>query len=170
MNSLDFPRGVVLTPAEEKRIAKELSAPVAWPTLALAVVLPAAHWTVVGLGLARIMPLWVCALILTFTSYAHYTLVHESIHGNLAPGHPLLRWLNPLVGWIGTLGLAFNWPMMLRSHALHHAHTNTDEDPDIFVKGTFAAAAGQMVPAHRDRRDDPVDRAPVHRARPIPGG
>ena len=104
----------------------------------MAVVLPAAHWTVIGLGLARILPLWACALILTPTSYAHYTLVHESIHGNLAPGHPRLRWLNTLVGWVGALGLAFNWPIMMRGHALHHAHTNTDQDPDIHVKGTFA--------------------------------
>ena len=138
MNSVDIPRGGVLAPAEEKRIAKDLSPPVAWPTLALAVVLPTAHWTVIGLGLARILPLWACALILTPTAYAHYTLVHESIHGNLAPGHPRLRWLNTLVGWVGALGLAYNWPMLMRGHVLHHAHTNTDQDPDIHVKGTFA--------------------------------
>ena len=50
MNSISFAHGV--TPAEEKRAAKNLSPPVAWPTLAMAVVLPAAHWAVVGLGLA----------------------------------------------------------------------------------------------------------------------
>ena len=137
MNSIDFPHGFVLPPAEEKRIARDLSPAVAWPTLAMAVLLPAAHWTVVGLGFARIAPLWACVLILAPLSYAHYTLVHESIHGNLAPGYPRLRWLNSLVGWVGALGLAFNWPMMKRTHALHHAHTNTDDDPDIFVKGTL---------------------------------
>ena len=131
----------VLTPAEEKRIAKALSPGVAWPTLAMAVLLPATHWTIVGLGLARVLPLWVCAIVLTATAYAHYTLVHESIHGNLAPGFPRLRWLNTLVGWLGALGLCYNWPMMMRGHALHHAHTNTDDDPDIGVKGTL----GQLV-------------------------
>ena len=138
MNSLDFRPGAVLAPAEEKRMARELSPATAWPTLSLAVVLPAVHWTVVGLGLAGVVPLPLCTLILTPTSYAHYTLVHECIHGNLAPGHPRMRWLNTLVGWVGALGLAFNWPMMLRQHALHHAHTNTEDDPDIFVKGTLA--------------------------------
>ena len=127
----------VLTPLEEKRLAKSLSPDIAWPTLVMAVLLPTVHWTVVGLGLARILPLWVCALILTPLSYAHYTLVHESIHGNLAPGHSQLRWLNTLVGWVGALGLGFNWPMMMRGHALHHAHTNSHDDPDIEVKGSF---------------------------------
>ncbi len=126
-----------LSPADEKRCARALSPPVAWPTLAMAVALPIAQWTVAGLGLAGVLPLWACAAILTLTAYAHYTLVHESIHGNLAPGHPRLRWLNTLVGWVGALGLCYNWPMMMRGHALHHAHTNTDDDPDIHVKGTL---------------------------------
>ncbi len=126
-----------LSPADEKRCARALSPPVAWPTLAMAVVLPMAQWTIVGLGFAGGLPLWICAPILTATAYAHYTLVHESIHGNLAPGFPRLRWLNTVVGWLGALGLCFNWPMMMRGHALHHAHTNTDQDPDIDVKGTL---------------------------------
>lgn len=135
MNSISFAHGV--TPADEKRAAKNLSPAVAWPTLAMAVLLPAFHWAVVCLGFAGMLPLWLCAPILTATAYAHYTLVHESIHGNLVPGHPRLRWLNDIVGWVGALGLTHNWPAMLRGHALHHAHTNTDQDPDIHVKGTF---------------------------------
>lgn len=133
---------VALSPADEMRIARELSPGLAWPTLILALALPAAHWTIVGVGLAGATPLWACALILAFTSYAHYTLVHESIHGNLVPGHPNLRWLNSVVGWIGALGLSYNWPMMMRTHKLHHVHTNTDDDPDIQAKGSF----GQLFP------------------------
>jgi beta-carotene hydroxylase len=129
---------VLLTPVQEKRLARELSPPVAWPTLAMAVALPAAHWTIIALGLARILPLPLCAAILSVTGYMHYTLVHESIHGNLVPGHPRLRRLNDVVGWAGALGLWFNWPTMLRGHALHHAHTNTEDDPDIDVRGSFA--------------------------------
>ncbi|HEY3888397.1 MAG TPA: fatty acid desaturase [Caulobacteraceae bacterium] len=126
-----------LSPAEEKRCAKGLSPAVAWPTLAMAAALPIAQWTTVGLGLAGLLSPWACAAVVTITAYAHYTLVHESIHGNLAPGFPGLRWLNTLVGWVGALGLSYNWPMMMRGHALHHAHTNTEQDPDIHVKGTL---------------------------------
>ena len=130
-----------LSPAEEKRIARELSPAVAWPTLAMAVALPTAQWTIAGFGAAGAVPLWGSIPIITLAAYAHYTLVHESIHGNLAPGFRKLRWLNPLVGWIGALGLTYNWPMMMRGHALHHAHTNTEDDPDIDVKGTL----GQLI-------------------------
>jgi fatty acid desaturase len=126
-----------LSAADEKRVARELSPRIAWPTLALAVALPLSLCTVTGLGLARIVPLWACAIVLSFLSYAHYTLVHEAIHGNLVPGHPKLRWVNDLVGWVGALGEGFNWPMLMRTHVLHHAHTNTEDDPDIWVKGGF---------------------------------
>jgi fatty acid desaturase len=131
--------GVALSPADEKRIARELSPPVAWPTLALAVALPLIQGSVVWLGLADRAPLWACAILLTVMSYAHYTLSHESIHANLVPGHPRLRWLNDVVGWESALGQGYNWPMLMRTHVMHHAHTNEDEDPDIWVKGSFGA-------------------------------
>ncbi|MGH6971383.1 MAG: fatty acid desaturase, partial [Caulobacteraceae bacterium] len=134
-----------LTPADEKRIARDLSPSVAWPTLALALAAPSAFWGLVVAGLVGAAPLWACAPVLTVLAYAHYTLVHESIHGNLVPGHPRLRWINTVVGWVGALGLAYNWPMMLRGHALHHAHTNTDQDPDIRVKGTFAQLLAKWI-------------------------
>jgi len=139
---------IVATPGEEKLIAKELSPALAWPTLLLAVALPAAFWTIVALGLSGAAPLWACTPALALLSYAHYTLVHESIHGNLAPGYPKLRWLNTLVGWIGALGLSYNWPILMRSHALHHAHTNSEQDPDIWVKGTLGQLLGKWLKAN----------------------
>src|SRR5947208_687451 len=75
-----------LTPAQEKREARALSPAVARPTLAMAVLLPAFHWAVVGFGLAGRLPLWACAGILTATAYAQRRQVHEESHGNLVPG------------------------------------------------------------------------------------
>ncbi|HUO11797.1 MAG TPA: fatty acid desaturase, partial [Caulobacteraceae bacterium] len=123
--------------ADEKRIAVALSPPVAWPTLALAVILPAALLGVVWLGVARVLPLWVCTPILAIVSYAHYTLVHEAIHGNVVSKPKSLAWINTVVGWIGSLGMGAGWPALQRTHLLHHSHTNTERDPDIAVKGTF---------------------------------
>lgn len=122
--------------AEEKRIAKSLSPEVAWPTLALAVILPTTFVTVVMLGLTHRLPLWACTPILAIVSYAHYTLVHESIHGNVV-ARPGFGWVNTLVGWIGSLGLGAGWPALQRTHVLHHSHTNTERDPDISVKGSL---------------------------------
>ena len=131
--------------AEEKQIAKALSPDVAWPTLALAGILPAAFATVVALGLRQTLPLWVCALVLTPISYAHYSLVHESVHGNVVARKPGWTWVNTVVGWIGSVGLGVAWPALQRTHVRHHSHTNTDEDPDIFVKGSFGALLRKWV-------------------------
>ena len=139
--TIDTSSETPLSAAEEKRIAKALSPPIAWPTLVLAVVVPAAFWSLIALGLTHRLPLWACTPVLALLSYAHYTLVHESIHGNLAPGLPGLRWLNTLVGWVGALGQGTAWPVQMRGHVQHHSHTNTDQDPDIFVKGTL----GQLL-------------------------
>lgn len=126
-----------ITHAEEKRIALALSPAVAWPTLILAVVLPATLLTVMALGFTDALPLWACTPILALVSYAHYTLVHEAIHGNVVASPKTLSWINPLVGWVGALGMAGGWPALQRTHVLHHSHTNTERDPDIMVKGSF---------------------------------
>lgn len=123
--------------ADEKRIARELSPSVAWPTLGLALVLPATFAVVVAVGLTAALPLWACVPILTLVSYAHYTLVHEAIHGNVVSSPKSLHWINTLVGWIGALGMGAGWPALQRTHVLHHSHTNTERDPDIAVKGTL---------------------------------
>ena len=131
--------------SEEKRIAKSLSPAVAWPTLALALILPATFAAVAVAGFTGRLPLLLCTAILSLVSYSHYTLVHESIHGNVVAGNPAWAWVNTLVGWTGSLGLGIGWPALLRTHILHHSHTNTDRDPDIFVKGTFAQLLGKWV-------------------------
>lgn len=135
--------------AEERRIAQELSPVVAWPTLTLAVALPSTLLGVMALGFTGALPLWVCTPILAVVSYAHYTLVHESIHGNVVASPKSLSWVNTAVGWIGALGMGAGWPALQRTHVLHHSHTNTERDPDIAVKGTFVQLLGKwavMVP------------------------
>ncbi len=123
--------------ADERRIAVELSPAVAWPTLVLAVILPITLLGVITLGFTGALPLWLCTPVLAIVSYAHYTLVHESIHGNVVAKPKGAAWINTVVGWIGALGMGMGWPALQRTHVLHHSHTNTERDPDIFVKGTF---------------------------------
>ena len=131
--------------AEERRIAQELSPAVAWPTLALAVILPAALIGVIALGLTRALPLWACTPILALISYAHYTLVHESIHGNVVASPKSAYWINTAVGWIGSLGLGAGWPALQRTHVLHHSHTNSERDPDVMWKGSFVQLLGKWA-------------------------
>lgn len=136
---LDTPaRGV--SRAEEKQIARSLSPEIAWPTLALAVILPSTFIAIAVAGFTGALPLWACTVVLTFVSYAHYTLVHESIHGNVITRKGF-GWVNTVVGWTGALGMAYGWPALQKTHVLHHSHTNTERDPDISVKGTL----GQLL-------------------------
>lgn len=113
------------------------------PTLLLAVFAPSCMYGLIALGFAGILPLWVCTAPIALLSYAHYTLVHESIHGNFARGRPRWRFLYDVVGWVGAIGMDAAWPALRRTHLLHHAHTNTDQDPDIYVKGSFLALLGK---------------------------
>ncbi|MFT3811099.1 MAG: fatty acid desaturase [Micropepsaceae bacterium] len=131
--------------ADEKRIARELSPDVAWPTLALAlaVILPVSFAAMVWVGLSGAWPLFACTPAIAFISYAHYSLVHESVHSNVVARPRSLGWVNDVVGWIGAIGLGSSWPLLQRTHVLHHSHTNTARDPDIFVKGTFRQLLGK---------------------------
>ena len=88
-------------------------------------------------GFTGWLPLGACTPILALVSYAHYSLVHEAIHGNVIASPKSLAWVNTVVGWIGSLGMGGGWPALQRTHQLHHSHTNTERDPGIAVKGTF---------------------------------
>ena len=124
---------------DERRIARELSPSLAVPTLLLAVFLPSAFVSVIVLGSLRAWPFWACTPLLSILAYAHYTLVHEAIHHNIVPGHRKLQGLEVLIGWVGSLALGTSWPALQRTHVLHHTHTNSDKDPDIWVKGSGLA-------------------------------
>lgn len=127
-----------ISPAEEKRLARELSPEVAWPTILLAILLPGSFISLVVAGLTGTLPLWICTPILCLVSYAHYTLVHESVHGNIVSKRRDLNWIHTLIGWIGSIGIGGGWPVLQKTHLLHHSHTNTERDPDIIVKGSLA--------------------------------
>lgn len=128
-----------ISPAQEKAIARSLSPAVAWPTIGLAILLPSGFLTLAWLGLTGVLPAWVCTLPMAFLSYGHYTLVHEAVHGNVVTRPQSLLWINTLVGWIGSCGLGLGWPVLQRTHQMHHSHTNTEKDPDFVVRGTFGA-------------------------------
>lgn len=147
--------------ATEKQIARDLSPAVAWPTIVLAIALPAAFLSLAALGMTRQLPLWACTPALALIAYAHYTLVHESIHGNVVASPRSLTWINTLVGWIGAIGLGIGWPVLQRTHLLHHSHTNTEDDPDIVVKGTLMQLIWKWI------KDLPTSLVPMFAAKYI---
>lgn len=121
----------------EKVEARALTPRIAWPTLGFLVLLAGAHWGMIAAGLAGWVPLWILVLPLGYTAYAHYTLVHESIHGNIVQDRRL-AWVHILIGWYGSLVLFTPFPLLERTHKHHHSFVNTGKDPDIYVKMSFA--------------------------------
>ena len=121
----------------EKREARALMPEVAWPTVVFGVAVTSFHWLMVWAALTGRVPLWSVTLPLGWTAYAHYTLVHESVHGNIVRNNRHKGLIHAAVGWYASLFLFGNWPLLSRTHKAHHSHTNTDMDPDIFTKGTW---------------------------------
>lgn len=138
LGRMELIRNARMPLSEEKRIAKSLTPDVAWPTIATLLVLPPLYLVVIYLGFTGKAPLWVCTPVLGFMCYVHYMFVHEGAHRNIVK-RPPFTWVNTAAGWIGAFALGAGYPLLSRSHILHHTHTNTDKDPDIHVKGSFGA-------------------------------
>ncbi|HEX9964120.1 MAG TPA: fatty acid desaturase [Allosphingosinicella sp.] len=130
---------------EERQVAETLSPPVAWPTLRLAAFLPLAQAGLIAGALLGALPLWLVILPLGYIHFAYYTLVHESIHGNVVRS-PRFAWVHQLLGWWGALNMMTSYPALRRIHLLHHQHTNTDGDPDYnLCHGPLWKSVGRVI-------------------------
>ena len=81
--------------------------------------------------------MWLGAVGNTVFLYALYTVVHEAVHSNISSRQKNLRWVDPLAGIIACAPLWLNYHQHKRQHMAHHAHTNEDDDPDIYARGSF---------------------------------
>ena len=120
----------------EKHEARALTPEVAWPTLGFMIVLVTVHWGMIWLVLSGAVALGWLILPIGFTSYGHYTLVHECVHGNIVRDRRF-AWVHTLIGWYGSLMLFATWPLLERTHKHHHSFVNTERDPDLYVKLSF---------------------------------
>lgn len=90
-----------------------------------------ALWPLVLFG---IIPLWLGFCIATVCVTISYLPSHEAQHDIIAKPGTKLRWLNELVGWIGSIPLVIPYPVLKYTHLEHHKHTNNpDLDPDYYV-------------------------------------
>ena len=121
----------------EAEIARRHTPDFAWPTLLLAaglfLVFGAATW----LALAGVIPLWLAATVNTVFIYALYTVVHEAVHSSISSRRKDLRWIDMPVGVLACAPLWLFFHHHRKSHRVHHARTNQDDDPDIYARGSF---------------------------------
>ncbi|PZF77557.1 hypothetical protein DK847_09635 [Aestuariivirga litoralis] len=106
-------------------------------TLLLELELFALFFVSTGLAVTGVIPLWLGAVGNTVFLYALYTVVHEAVHANISSRRKNLRWVDTLAGVIACAPLWLNYHQHRRQHMAHHAHTNEDEDPDIYARGSF---------------------------------
>jgi beta-carotene hydroxylase len=136
---------LAMTLKEERQVAEALSPKVAWPTLRLALLLPSAQAALIAAAVTGYAPLWLVVLPLGYIHFAYYTLVHESIHGNVVRS-TRHAWVHQLLGWWGALNMMTSYPALRRIHLLHHQHTNTDADPDYnLCHGPLWKSVGRVV-------------------------
>ena len=123
----------------EREVSQRLSRGFAWPTVLLLVVLIAVEAAVIAAWAAGAMPLVVGMLINSFASYGLYTVVHDAAHRSISNRDPRYARWDTICGNVAAQLILLNFAGHRASHLRHHAHTNTDRDPDIGAKGPLAA-------------------------------
>ncbi len=123
--------------ADDRRRFRQLTcAPdVAWPTVALAILLTVTFLTVYWICGRGIWPLWLGTLLNTVVGYMAFSVGHDGVHRAIAKNAKL----NDAVGQLGlTLVLPYvNMRMFRWAHVLHHRFTNGPNDPDRHFKGVW---------------------------------
>jgi len=122
----------------EREVSQRLSRGFAWPTVLLLVAMIAIEVAVIAAWAAGSMPLLVGMLINSFASYGLYTVVHEAVHRSISNNDPRYTRWDSICGNIAGQLILVNFAGTRSSHLRHHAHTNTDRDPDIAAKGPLA--------------------------------
>ena len=123
----------------EREVSQRLSRGFAWPTVLLLLMLIALEVAVIAAWAAGAMPLFVGLLINSFASYGLYTVVHEAAHRSISNRDPRYARWDTICGNVAAQLILLNFAGHRASHLRHHAHTNTDRDPDIGAKGPLAA-------------------------------
>ena len=139
MAAVERPKDSKRLTEAEREVSQRLSQGFAWPTVVLLVVLIAVGVAVVAAWAAGSMPLLVGMLINSFVGYGLYTVVHDGVHRSISNRDPRYDRWDSICGNIAAQLILLNFAGHRSSHLRHHAHTNTDKDPDLGAKGPLAA-------------------------------
>jgi beta-carotene hydroxylase len=125
-----------LTPAQREELKRLTRAPrLAWPTVILWLVLTVTFVVSDVLGVARLLPLWLCTLVNGTIGYVAFSVAHDSIHRSISSNVRLNDWIGrlalPLAVPYATIGM-FRW-----GHIQHHRFANGPRDPDQVFRGPW---------------------------------
>jgi fatty acid desaturase len=127
-------------------IGRRYAPAVAWPTLLLLFGVYSGFGLSSYFAISGQIPMWLAGLVNCVILYGTYTVVHEGVHDNIVPGNTPLRWVNMAAAFLAAIPL---WLLIYphrRSHMVHHSKCNTDDDPDIYARGSFGVVTFWRIP------------------------
>lgn len=128
------PRAPKLSP-QEQDVVKRLAIGIGWPTMVLALGLLVTQIGGIVVGVKRLAPWPIVFFVNSWVGYAWYTVHHDATHKAISGRDPNRRWLDTTFGQIAGVMMQLEFKGYAQNHLKHHAHTNTDQDPDLIVKG-----------------------------------
>ncbi len=134
------------TVKQEMEIGRRYAPAVAWPTLFLLAGIYAGLAASTYAALTGQITMLAAAVINTVILYGTYTVVHEGVHNNIVPRGARFRWVNMTAAFLAAIPL---WMLIFphrKSHMVHHTKCNTEEDPDIYARGSFGVVTFWHLP------------------------
>ena len=123
----------------EREVSQRLSQGFAWPTVLLLVALIAIEGAVIAAWAGGAMPLLLGMFINSLACYGLYTVVHDAVHRSVSNRDPKYARWDTICGNVAAQLILLSFSGHRSSHLRHHAHTNTDRDPDLAAKGPLVA-------------------------------
>ena len=123
----------------EREVSQRLSQGFAWPTVLLLLSLIAIEGAVITAWAGGAMPLLLGMFINSLACYGLYTVVHDSVHKTVSNRDPKYARWDTICGNVAAQLILLSFSGHRSSHLRHHAHTNTDRDPDLAAKGPLVA-------------------------------
>lgn len=134
------------TVKQEIAIGRRYRAVFAWPTLLLLCAVYAGLFASTLLVVNDWMAMWLGAVVNAIILYGTYTIVHEGVHDNIVSNKSAFRWVNMTVAFLAAIPL---WILIYphrSSHIVHHNKCNTEDDPDIYARGSFGVVTFWKIP------------------------
>ncbi len=123
----------------EREVSQRLSGSFARPTVVLLVILVAIEAAVLAAWIGGALSLVAGMVVNTAVSCALYTVVHDAVHRSISGRDPRYARWDTICGTVAAQLILLDFAGHRASHLRHHAHTNTEKDPDISAKGPLAA-------------------------------
>ncbi|MEE3326813.1 MAG: fatty acid desaturase [Myxococcota bacterium] len=119
---------------EAVREAKAFMGETAWPTMLFGLVIvvgyAATFWAVAEGELGLVAGFFINGLLV----YGSYTVLHETVHGNVSGFGQPPQWYNELFGYLSGFIMAIPLSVHRVNHLTHHRKTNDPEaDPDMVM-------------------------------------